>query len=92
MVFVHLPDVGQKFELGQEFGAVESVKASVEVYAPVCGTVTETNARLEKEAKLINTDPMKEGWLIRLKVEANEELDTLMNQEKYETFLKDDED
>lgn len=66
VVFLELPRPGQRLEAGAGFGAIESVKAASDLYAPVAGTVVEVNERLEQSPELVNTDPYGEGWLIRL--------------------------
>ncbi|MFZ4813009.1 MAG: glycine cleavage system protein GcvH [Phototrophicaceae bacterium] len=68
LVFVELPEVGQKFKKGQLFGTVESVKAAGELLMPVDGEVTEVNTRLEEKPEEINVDPYGTGWIIKIKV------------------------
>ena len=66
VVFLELPRVGMHLEAGQTFGAVESVKAASDLYAPVGGTVAEVNEKLSETPELVNQDPFGEGWLIKL--------------------------
>jgi glycine cleavage system H protein len=68
-------------------GAIESVKAAADVYAPVSGTVTETNDLLDETPEVINTDPYGEAWLVRLKLSDPGELDGLMDAAAYEAYL-----
>ncbi len=68
VVFLELPRKGQKLNAGASFGVIESVKAASDLYAPVEGTVVEVNERLAQNPELVNSDPLGEGWLI--KVEA----------------------
>ena len=76
---------------GAECGALESVKAASELYSPVSGVVVEKNEALEKAPALINSSPYEEGWIFRVKVTDTRELDTLMTEEAYQTFLKEQE-
>ena len=66
VVFLELPRVGLHVEAGQAFGAIESVKAANDLYAPVAGTVAEVNDKLSETPELVNQDPFGAGWLIKL--------------------------
>lgn len=90
VVFAQLPDPGTKLEAGEECGALESVKAASEIYSPVTGIVTEKNGAVENKPGLINTSCYDEGWLFKMKLTQPEELEELMTEEAYETFLKSD--
>ena len=76
---------------GEECGALESVKAASELYSPVSGVVVEKNEALEKAPALINSSPYEEGWIFRVKVNDAKELDTLMTEEAYKTYLMEQE-
>ncbi|XP_028159410.1 glycine cleavage system H protein-like [Ostrinia nubilalis] len=90
VVFAQLPDPGTKLKAGDECGALESVKAASEIYSPVSGTVTEKNNKVEDKPALINTSCYDQGWLFKLKLSNPEELQELMDDKKYEEFLKTD--
>ena len=68
IVFLELPDIGDAWEIGDEFGSIESVKAAGEIYAPVSGTVIERNDQLVEAPEAISEDPYGEGWLIKVRV------------------------
>ena len=85
VVFVELPEVGAAFDAGDSFGAVESVKAVSDLYAPVGGEVLEVNGALEDAPEKINEDPYGDGWILKLL--AGGEGDLLSAQE-YEQFLE----
>ena len=85
VVFVELPEVGATFGAGEAFGAVESVKAVSDLYAPVGGEVLEVNGALEDAPEKINEDPYGDGWILKLR--AGGEGDLLSAQE-YEQFLE----
>lgn len=91
VVFAQLPEPGTKLKAGDECGALESVKAASEIYSPVTGKVTEKNMDVEKKPALINSSCYVQGWLFKLELSDLEELDKLMTEEQYETFLKTDE-
>lgn len=86
VVFVELPDVGTEFDKGDEAAVVESVKAASEVYAPVAGEVTETNATLEDAPETVNASADGDGWFIKMKISDASELEGLMNEEAYKAY------
>jgi len=88
VVFVELPAIGAKFQLGGEIAVVESVKAASEIYAPVSGEVIAVNAELENQPGLINEEATGKGWLFRLKLSDPKEFETLMDEAAYQAFLK----
>lgn len=85
VVYVDMPDVDDEVSAGEEFGAVESVKAASDLFSPVGGTVVEINEKLEDEPELINQDAY-ENWIIKVKISDMSELDSLMNATEYEEF------
>ena len=87
ITFVELPDAGTAVKKGDAPCVVDSVKAASDVYAPVSGTVTESNAALEGEPELVNTDPEAGGWLFRLTLSDPGELDGLMDATAYGEFV-----
>jgi len=88
IVFVELPEEGESFSKGDEFGTVESVKAVSEIYMPVSGTIEQVNSGLEDAPELVNNSPYDEGWLIRIKPDDLSELDTLLDKKGYLEILK----
>lgn len=88
VVFVELPEIGDSFEKGDEFGTVESVKAVSEIYMPVSGEVIELNESLEDSPELVNTDPYEDGWIIKVKPADVSEMDKLMDRTAYLAMLK----
>ena len=85
------PDlVGETLEAEEEFGAVEAVKTTAELLMPVAGEVVEVNEALadEENAKLVNTDPYGEGWMLKIKVSDVAELDNLLDAAAYEEKIK----
>ncbi|XP_068452136.1 glycine cleavage system protein H (aminomethyl carrier), b [Clinocottus analis] len=88
VVYCGLPEVGQRLEQLEECGALESVKAASELYSPVAGEVTEINTELAENPGLVNKACYAEGWLIKMTIEKPEELEGLMDQAAYDTFIK----
>ena len=88
VVFVEVPEAGQKVAQGDDAAVVESVKAASEVYAPLSGEVVEGNAALEATPELVNQSPDNEGWFFRMKMTDAGELDELMDEAAYDAFVK----
>jgi len=88
IVFVELPKVGTKVEQMKSFGVIEAVKAVSELFSPVTGEVVEVNSKLESEAGLINKDPYGEGWIIKVKVKDQSEVNKLLSAEDYKKLLE----
>ena len=88
VVFVELPAIGRMLKPGDEAAVVESVKAASEVFAPVSGTVTAVNPDLEGAPAAVNEDPSGRGWFFRMQVSDPAELDALMSEEDYASFVQ----
>ncbi len=88
LVYVELPPVGAKFEMGAATAVVESVKAASEVYAPVSGEVVAVNDRLVGKPGLVNSEPTGTGWLFKLKISNNAELAKLLDETAYKTLTE----
>ncbi len=83
VVYIELPKVGTKLARHDVFGTIEAVKAVSELFSPIAGEVTETNSRLDGEPALVNSDPYKDGWMIRLKPDDPSAVDALMDAGAY---------
>jgi len=90
LTFVELPEVGTEFSAGDEAAVVESVKAAADVYAPVAGEVVEINEKLDDNPELINKDAFGAGWLFKLKVVDESDVDNLLDPESYEELCPKD--
>ena len=88
VVYAEMPAVGTRVEAGKECAVVESVKAASDIYAPAGGTVTATNAVLEKEPSKVNEDPEGAGWFFKMKLTDKAELAKLMDAAAYAKFLE----
>ena len=89
IVFVELPNVGDSFSKGDEFGTVESVKAVAELFIPIGGEVLAVNTELEDAPELVNTSPYEKGWMVEIKPGDPAELDALMDKSAYLKMLQD---
>jgi len=87
VVYVELPEVGEKIVKDDPFGAVESVKAVSDVYAPLSGTVLEINDVLPDSPETINDDPYGDGWMIRVEMNDKDDLKDLMPAEEYAEYV-----
>lgn len=87
IVYVDMPEVGDEVTAGEEFGAVESVKAASDLYSPVSGEVVEINEALEDEPGLINRDAFA-NWIMKVKVSDAAELDALLDAEAYRNICE----
>ena len=85
VVYVDMPEVDDEVEAGEEFGAVESVKAASDLNSPVSGVVIEVNEALEDEPELLNKDAFG-NWIIKIQLSDKSELDHLMDAKAYEAF------
>jgi len=87
VVYVELPEIGQKFSVGAQAAVVESVKAASEIYAPASGEVVEVNHALDDNPALVNSDATGQGWFIKLKLDNTAELEALMDKNSYQKFI-----
>jgi glycine cleavage system H protein len=87
IVFVELPKVGDVLERSSIFGAVESTKSVSDLYSPLAGTVSEVNVLVENEPDLVNQSPYGEGWMIKINLSNNRDLDTLLGPEEYKKLV-----
>jgi glycine cleavage system H protein len=90
LVFVEVPEVGRALRAGDACAVVESVKAASDVYSPLAGRVTASNAALASQPELLNQDPYGAGWLFRVETGDSGGAAALMSAAAYETFLADE--
>lgn len=88
IVYVELPEVGASIDAEEVAGCLESVKAASDILNPVTGTVTEVNKTLKETPALVNSKPMDEGWLYKMKVAADVSTDELMDANAYKEYCK----
>lgn len=87
IVYVELPEEGQKISQNQSFGVIESVKAVSDLYSPVSGTVIEVNSSLSDDPSVLNDDPINDGWLVRIEMDSEKELANLMRSPEYKKLI-----
>ncbi len=88
IVFVELPAAGASFKPGESFGAVESVKAASDIYAPVGGEVAEANSALADTPELVNQDPYGKAWMVKFKIASKDDLTNLMDPAAYQKYCE----
>ena len=88
VVYLELPEVGQKISKNKVFGVIESVKAVSDLFSPVSGKVIESNNTLIDQPEIINQDPYQAGWLIKVHASNLSEINDLMDSEAYKMYLK----
>ena len=87
---VDLPQVGREVKKGDEVGVIESVKAASDIYTPVSGKIIEINDVLAEKPELISEDPLGEGWIFKIDISDNRELDSLMDHDNFKKFVNGD--
>ena len=88
VVFVDLPEAGSSVAQFQKFGEIESVKAVSDLFSPISGSITEVNQGVVENPQLVNDGPYAEGWLLRVAMADDSEMDSLMSASEYEGFLE----
>ena len=87
IVFVEVETEGDNLEAGDTFGSIEAVKTVSDLYMPVAGEVLEFNSELEDQPDLVNKDPYGKGWIIKVKIEDEAQLDGLLNADAYRASI-----
>lgn len=87
IVFVEIEPEGFEFDQDEVFGTVEAVKTVSELYAPVAGEILEINEQLEMEPELVNDDPYGDGWMVKISMSDESQLDKLMSSDEYKEIV-----
>ena len=87
IVFVEMPEVGDDMNAEETVGSIESVKAVEDLFVPVSGEVVEVNEAIDATPELVNSDPFDTGWLFKVKLSDESELDNLMDAAAYDDIL-----
>jgi glycine cleavage system H protein len=87
VVFVDLPQIGRQVKQAESFGTIEAVKAVSDLYAPLSGEVIEINSELEKSPEFVNKEPYGKGWMLKLKIANNVELNDLLDAKAYRDLI-----
>ena len=88
LVYIELPKVGHEFSREDNISVIESVKSASDLVAPVSGKIVEVNDRLEDDPELVSDNSMGEGWFIKVKLSNPSELNELMDEKSYQTFIE----
>ncbi|MBM7775438.1 glycine cleavage system H protein [Actinokineospora baliensis] len=88
VVFVQLPELGDRVEAGASIGEVESTKSVSDLYAPLSGEVVAVNDAVAEQSDLLNSDPYGEGWLIEIRVDDPEALEALLDADAYQALTE----
>jgi len=91
IVYLELPEVGHVFNANEEFGTVESVKAVSELFTPLSGEIVGINKVAIAEPGIVNDDPFGDGWLIKMKLTTDEEINKLLSAADYAEYVKQEE-
>ena len=87
IVFVELPNIGDSFIQDDVFGTIEAVKTVADLYIPVSGKIIDINEALESNPELINMDPYKQGWIVKIEIDDNSEFEALLSNDQYEKLI-----
>jgi len=87
LVFVETPEIDSTVAAAEAVAVAESVKAASDIYAPISGTIIDTNSKLAEEPELVNTEPYNEGWLFNMQPQDALEVEGLMDSETYGAFV-----
>jgi len=87
IVFIDVGSIGKPLEAGAVFGTVEAVKTVSDLYLPINGTVTEVNSKLSNNPELVNTDPYGEGWMVKMKLDNQDDIKTLLDATAYQKLV-----
>ena len=88
IVFLDLPETGTSVKQSEKLGEVESVKSVSDIYSPLSGQIVETNQAVMDSPELVNQFPHDDGWLVRIEPSDKEELESLMSDSDYQSFLE----
>lgn len=88
IVYLETPAVGREVAPGEEIGEVESTKTTSPIYTPVGGTISEINTVLKDQPEIVNKDPYKQGWIVRIRMKDAKPDKPLLSAGEYEAFLK----
>ena len=88
IVFVDIQSEGESLSAGDIFGTIEAVKTVSDAFTPVSGEVVEVNPAIDADPALVNKDPYGEGWMVKIKMLAPEEVDSLLSADEYAAFIE----
>jgi len=87
IIYLEFPDLNSVFKMGDIFGTIEAVKTVSDLYMPIDGEICEINDILNDNAEKVNKDPYKDGWMVKIKIDKDVDLDGLLDAEKYNQLI-----
>ena len=87
IIFVELPEIGDSFNKDDVFGTIEAVKTVADLFMPVSGEIISINNIIEDNPEMINSNPLDDGWIIKIKLTDKSEIDTLLDHNKYNELI-----
>jgi glycine cleavage system H protein len=87
IVYIDITALGKEIEKDAAFGTVEAVKTVSDLFMPVTATITEVNAKLDKQPELVNTDPYGDGWMVKVTVKSAGDVDDLLSADSYKSLI-----
>jgi glycine cleavage system H protein len=87
IVYIDITEIGKEIEKDAVFGTVEAVKTVSDLFMPVTSTINELNPMLDKQPELVNTDPYGDGWMVKVTLQATDDLDNLLSAESYKSLI-----
>tara|TARA_B100002051_G_C16352942_1_gene447238 strand:+ start:94 stop:468 length:375 start_codon:yes stop_codon:yes gene_type:complete len=87
IVFVELPNVGDKFNQNDTLGTIEAVKTVADIFSPVSGSIVEVNNEIEDNPEYVNSDPYNKGWLVKIRIEDESCLENLLSSQEYSEMI-----
>ena len=88
IIFVELPSVGEIFKTEDVFGTIEAVKTVADLFMPISGEIVEINENIDSAPEVINSSPYNDGWLVKIKILNNSEIDNLLSYESYQSIIQ----
>lgn len=88
IVYVELPEIGKRVGQNESLGVVESMKSVSDICSPISGEVLSVNNELVKSPELVNKEPFDAGWIAKIKIKDNSEIESLMTSEEYDKFIE----
>tara|TARA_B000000609_G_C24039561_1_gene275226 strand:+ start:194 stop:571 length:378 start_codon:yes stop_codon:yes gene_type:complete len=87
IVFVELPEINDNFSKDDVFGTIEAIKTVADLYSPISGEVVAINENIESSPETVNKEPYDNGWIIKLKIDNKDEIDTLLSPSEYKELI-----
>ena len=87
IIFIELPEIGDKFEANDVFGTIEAVKTVADLYMPLSGEIIEINEQIDDNPECVNNSPYDKGWIIKININDSKEINNLLTHQKYKEMI-----